>query len=229
MNNTLYVSGDIVSTSLSAAVVATLATGILCGLGLSWTSDRWRVPVALSSIALLASAVVYMQSLGIWHTHGELSAAPRYAAWYTVHPALVAAAYFYARQAGRVPIGVFWRSVVAAILMVFSRFLGDAGIFDPTLGALLSIAFWLYILGELYFGYMSDAVRKASRPIRLGYFWIRLIMTIGWAIYPILHFVDVVIGTGHVPSIIVLYTIADIINLITVSLIFLSVAGLERY
>ena len=229
MNATLYVSSDIVSTALSTALVATLATGILCGLGLSWTSERWRVPVALSCVALLASAMAYYQSLGIWQAHGHLSAAPRYVAWYTVHPALVAAAFFYARQAGRVPVGVFWRSVVAALLMVFSRYLGDANIFDPTLGVLLSIAFWLYILGELYFGYMADAVRKASRPIRLGYFWIRLIMTIGWAIYPILHFVDVVIGAGHGPAIIVLYTIADLVNLITVALIFLTVAGKERY
>lgn len=229
MNDTLYVTGDIVSFSLTAAVTATIATGILCGLGLSWVSERWRLPVALSSIALLASAIVYYQSLGIWLSQGALSAGPRYAAWYTVHPALVAAAYFYARQTGPVPVGVFWRSIVAALLMVFSRFLGDAHIFDPTLGALLSIAFWLYILGELYFGAMSDVVRKASRPIRLGYFWIRLIMTIGWAIYPILHFVDVVIGVGHVPSIIVLYTIADILNLIIVALVFLSVAGQERY
>jgi hypothetical protein len=229
MIDTLYVSADVVSTSLAAAVVATLATAALCGLGLSWTSERWRVPVALAGVALLASGMMYLQMQGIWHARGELSAAPRYVAWYTVHPALVAAAFFYARQAGPVPVGVFWRSVVAAALMVFSRWLGDAQIFDPTLGALLSIAFWLYILGELYFGRMSDAVRKSSRPIRLGYFWIRLILTIGWAIYPILHFVDVVIGTGHVPAIIVLYTVADIVNLITVALIFLAVAGKERF
>lgn len=229
MNETLYLSSDIVSTSLSAAMVATLAAAALCFLGLSWTSDRWRVPVALAGMASLASALVYLQSGAIWHANGALSAAPRYAGWYTVHPALVAAVFFYARVSGPVPAGVFWRSVAAALLMVFSRYLGDAGIFNPTLGVLLSIAFWLYILGELYFGAMSNAVRKASRPIRLGFFWVRLIMTIGWAIYPILHFVDVVIGTGHGSGIIVLYTLADLVNLITIALIFLTVAGKERY
>ena len=91
------------------------------------------------------------------------------------------------------------------------------------------MAFWLYILGEMYFGAMADAVRKASRPIRLGYFWIRLIMTIGWAIYPILHFVDVVIGAGHGRPIIVLYTLADLVNLVAVSMIVLAVGGKERF
>jgi bacteriorhodopsin len=96
-------------------------------------------------------------------------------------------------------------------------------------GVLLSVAFWLYILGEMYFGAMSDAVRKSSRPIRIGYFWIRLVLTIGWAIYPILHFVDVVIGTGQARSVVVLYTLADLVNLLTVSLIVLAVAGEERF
>lgn len=227
--NALYPSSDLVSTSLTAATIVMWAAAVLCALGLSWTSERWRVTLALSAIALLAGGLVYLQSIGIWQAHGKLTAAPRYAGMYTLAPALVAAVFFYARQAGKVPIGIFWRTVVAAILMVFSRYLGDAGAFNATLGVLLSIAFWLYILGEMYFGSMSEAIRKASRPIRLGYFWVRLIMTIGWAIYPILYFVDLVAGAGHTYSIIVLYTIADVINFVTVPLIFVSVAGLERY
>ena len=94
---------------------------------------------------------------------------------------------------------------------------------------LLSIGFWLYILGEMYFGAMPEAIRKGSRAVRLGYFWIRLILTIGWAIYPILHFVDVVIGAGQAPGVVALYTLFDLINLITPSLIVLAVAGQERY
>ena len=118
---------------------------------------------------------------------------------------------------------------MAAVLMVLCRYLGDAHIFNPTLGVLLSIAFWLYILGEMYFGRMAEVMRKASRPMQIGYFWIRLIMTIGWAVIPILHFVDVVIGVGHGPVIVTLYTIADLVNLIALALIYLAVAGKERY
>lgn len=229
MHGTLFHSSDLVATSLAAAMVASIALTALSALGLSWMAERWRVSVALSATALLATGLVYYQSLGIWLVTSDLTAAPRYVAWYSAQPLLVAAVFFYANAVNRVPIGIFWRATAAAILMVFCRHMGDAGIFDPTLGVLLSIAFWLYILGELYFGHMAEAVREASRPIRLGYFWIRLLMTIGWAILPILHFVDVVIGTGHVRGIIVLYTVADLVNLFAISLIVLSVAGKERY
>ena len=110
--------------------------------------------------------------------------------------------------------------------MVLCRYFGDARIFNPTLGVLLSMAFWLYILGEMYFGAMSDAVRKSSRPIRLGYFWMRLILTIGWAIYPLLHFVDVVIGAGHARGIVVLYTLGSTSSTLDDRL---AVAGAERF
>ncbi len=225
----LFHSSDVVSTSFGAAMIATFATATLTLLGLTWSSERWRIPLALSGVATLVSSLSYVDAGQIWLSTQTMTAAYRYVAWFTVQPLEIAALFFFARIAGPVPAGVFWRSTVAAVLMVLSRYLGDAGIFNATLGVLLSVAFWLYILGEQYFGAMSGVMQKSSAAMRLGYFWIRLIFTIGWAIYPILYFVDVVIGAGQARGVIVLYTLADLVNLIAVSLIVLTVAGKERY
>lgn len=222
-------SSDLVATSYATATIATASTSVLSMLGLSWTSERWRAPLALSAVALFATAIAYLDATEVWNKAHNMTAASRYIAWFTVHPMQVAAAYFFARISGPVPVGVFWRTTAAALLMVLSRFLGDAQVFNPTLAVLLSIAFWLYILGEMYFGAMSSAIQGASKPIQYGYFWIRLIMTLGWAIYPILQFVDLVVGAGQARSVIVLYTLFDFLNLITVSLIVLAVSGQERY
>lgn len=224
-----FQSGDVVAASFATAALATLAVAALCLLGLSWVSERWRVPLALSGVAVLAQSLSYFQAGQVWLVAHALSAAYRYEAWFTVQPMQVASAYFLARIAGRAPVGVFWRMVIAALLMVLSRYLGDARIFNPTLGVLLSIGFWLYILGELYFGALAEAIGGATRPLRVAYFWMRLILTLGWALYPILFFVDLVIGAGYGPGVAVLYTIADLLNLIVVSLIVLTTAGVERY
>ena len=229
MFGSLFHSSDVVSTSFGAAVVATFATAALTLLGLTWGSERWRIPLALSGVATLASTLSYLDAGQVWLATQTMSSAYRFVGWFTVQPLQVASLFFVARIAGPVPAGVFWRTTVAAVLMVLSRYLGNAGLFNATLGVLLSVAFWLYILGEQYFGAMAGAVRKASPPIRLGYFWIRLIFTVGWAIYPILYFVDVVIGAGQSPGVIVLYTLADLVNLVAVSLITLTVASSERY
>jgi sensory rhodopsin len=224
-----FATSDVTGSAFTAATFGCFATAALMALGLTWVSERWRVPVALAAVAVGVSALSYMSAGDLWLSQGKLSIGPRFAAWFAVHPLLVAAAYFFANIAGPVPAGVFWRSTVAAFLMVLCRYLGDAHIFNPTLGVLLSIAFWLYILGEMYFGKMAEVLRKSPRPTQIGYFWIRLIMTIGWAVVPILFFVDVVIGAGYGPVVATLYTIADFLNLITLALIYLAVAGKERY
>lgn len=229
MFGAFYTSQDVVSSAFAAALLATFSTAILCFLGLTWSGDKWRLPVAMVGVAAMASAMHYAGATSLWLVAQKASGGIRFSGWFTVQPLQVAAVYFFARTMDKIPVGVFWRMTVAAVLMVFSRYLGDAGFFSPTLGALLSIGFWLYILGEMYFGAMPDAIRKGSRAVRLGFFWIRLIFTIGWAIYPILHFVDVVIGAGQSPGVIALYTLFDLINLITPSLIVLAVAGQERY
>ena len=229
MFGVLYTSQDVVSSAFAVTTLATFSTAILCFVGMGWSSPKWRIPVALAGVAALASALHYAGATALWLQAQQASGGIRFSAWFTVHPLQVAAMYFFVRTLARIPVGIFWRTTAAALLMVFGRYLGDAGFFDPTLGVLLSIAFWLYVLGEFYFGAMADVVRKDSRAVRLGYFWIRLIMTIGWAIYPILHFVDVVIGTGQTAGVIALYSLFDLINLITPSLIVLAVAGQERH
>lgn len=229
MFGVLYTTQDVVSSALAVAALATFSTAALCLVGMSWSNERWRIPLAMVGVATLASALHYAGAAALWLQGQEASGGVRFAAWFTVHPLQVAAMYFFVRAMAKVPVGIFWRMTAAALLMVFARYLGDAGFFDPTLGVLLSLGFWLYILGELYFGALADVVRKQSRAVRLGYFWIRLIMTIGWVIYPILHFVDVVIGTGQTAGVVALYTLFDLINLITPSLIVLAVAGQERY
>ena len=228
MFGTLYQSGDLVSTSFALLTLALFAVAALCLLGLSWTNDHWRVPLAVTGAALLAAALAAQDAATVWLASGTASAAHRYVGWMVTQPMLVAAIYFLVRAVGPVPVGIFWRITVAAILMVLSRYLGDADIFDPTLGVLLSIAFWLYILGELYFGAMAERTGAAARPIRLGYFWIRLILTIGWAIYPLMHFVDVVIGAGQASGVVVIYSLADLLNVVTVALIVLAVASQQR-
>ncbi len=229
MFTAFYTSAEMVAFTLTSLAMLSFAAAIVSFLGLSWSSESWRIPEALVGTACLITAVYYAGAAGLWYSSGAASAGARYSAWYSVHPLQVAAVYFFVNTQGKIPTGVFWRIVAASVLMVFGRWLGDATFFNPTLGALISIAFWLYILGEMYFGAMSQVIRKAERPVQIGFFWMRLLMTVGWAVYPILHFVDKVIGAGQSGGVVVLYSVFDIVNLIIPALIVVAVAGQDRY
>jgi len=114
---------------------------------------------------------------------------------------------------GRVGIGLFWRLVIVSVLMVFVRYLGEAGFMHPTLAFLIGLIFWLYILGELFFGQMDEAVRSSNLPhVQRGYFWLRLIVTVGWAIYPLGNFITSFGGYVDDGALSVAYNLADFLN-----------------
>ena len=169
-----------------------------------------------------------MSAGDLWLSSGKLSIGPRFAAWFAVHPLLVAAAYFLANIAVPVPAGVFWRSTVAAFLMVLCRYLGDAHVFNPTLGVLLSIAFWLYILGECISEHgRGPAQGAASDADRLLLDTTHHDHRLGRRPYP--AFRRCRDRRGPRAGYRSLYTIADLVNLIALALIYLAVAGKERY
>jgi len=229
MFGVFYHSQDVVSTFLVGLALMSFSAAIICFLSLSWCREPWRIPSALVGTACLATTFYYVGASSLWLLSEVASAGARFSAWYSVHILQVAAVYFYVVSQNKVSVGVFWRIIGASFLMTFGRWLGDASFFNATLGALISIGFWLYILGEMYFGEMSQVIKKSDRVVRVGYFWLRLIYTIGWAVYPILHFVDVVIGVGQSDGIIALYTVFDILNLIIPAMIVVGVAGQDRY
>ena len=85
------------------------------------------------------------------------------------------------------------------------RYLGEAGFTHAALSFLIGIVGWLYILGECFFGQMNEIVAAARMKfVQRGYFWLRLIVTIGWAIYPLSNFIASfgggVDGSGRSPS-----------------------------
>jgi sensory rhodopsin len=136
--------------------------------------------------------------------------------------------YFYVRGYAPVPAGVFWRVLVAAVLMVTSRYMGEAGLMLPTLGFLLSLVFWLYILGECFFGAMSQGnLRLGSEAARRGFFWLRLIMTIGWAIFPLTYFIAAFTGPVQMRYLMTTYNLSDFINIIAFALTVLTAAMCE--
>lgn len=209
-------------------MIGLLATSVLMLVGSAWVSRRWKLVVALGGITALAGAAHYFIANGVWLANGDMTMIHRYVGWFITMPLQVVMLYFYIRAFTQVPVGVFWRILVASILMVTARFMGEAGLMLPTLGFLLSLALWLYILGEAFFGRMSDGnLRYGSEAAQRGFFWLRLIMTIGWAIYPLAYFIASFTGTVQIRYLVTTYNLADFINVIAFDLTILS-AGLRE-
>ena len=215
---------DVASGTFALILIAMLSATVLLLVGSAWVPRRWKLVVALAGIVTLASAAHYAIANDIWLATGRMTMLHRYVGWFVTVPLQVVILYFFVRAYAQVPVGVFWRLLVAAVLYVLARFMGEANLMYPTLGFLISLALWLYILGEAFFGKLSErTARHGSEAAQRGFFWLRLVMTIGWAIYPLCYFIAGFTGPVEMRYLLTTYNLADFVNVIAFGLTILTV------
>lgn len=216
---------DVTGASYSAALMGMIATTILLFIGSGWVKDMWKIPVTLCGVATLIGVLSIFEARIIWMQEGQVPLVYNYVGWIVSMPLQVVALFFFARMAGHVSSSLFWRLLVVSTLMVLFRYLGESGFVHVTLAFLIGIVFWLYILGEIFFGKLEASVSKSlSAPMRRGYFWLRLIITIGWAIYPLTSFIVSFNGLVDEGGLSIAYNLAEFLNRMAFGLIILSVA-----
>jgi sensory rhodopsin len=215
---------DLTGASYSAVLFALTGGTVLLLLGVGWVAREWKLAVALSAISMLVGAAAAYDARAAWLAVKSVSIAYPYAGWIVSMPIQVLTLFFFAQRGGKVSHALFWRLAVVSALMVFARYLGDAKLMHPTLSFLIGIVFWLYILGELYFGQMDEAVASGDDATRRGYFWLRIIVTVGWAVYPLGSFI--VSFTSYVDDgrLSLTYNLADFVNRIAFGLAVLATA-----
>ena len=224
----VYETADLTAASYSTAVFGLAATAAFLLLGTAWVGRTWKVTVALCALAALVGVGAVYEARAAWLAAGKVPIVYHYVGWAVSMPLQVLALYFYAGREGKLGIGLFWRLVVVSILMVFVRYLGEAAYMHATLAFLIGLVFWLYILGELFFGRMDEAVRASmSDPVKRGYVWLLLIVTVGWAIYPLGNFITSFGGYVDTGALSVAYNIADFLNRMAFGVAVLAAAMLD--
>jgi sensory rhodopsin len=209
----VYQTTDLTAASFSVALFGLAATTALLLMGTAWVGQKWRLPVALCAIAALIGVGSIYEARAAWLAGHGVPVVYHYVGWAVSMPLQVIALFFVVGAAGALSVGLFWRMTIVSALMVFVRYLGEAQFMHPTLAFLIGLVFWLYLLGEFYFGRMDDVVRASTGDeLRRGYFWLRLIVTIGWAIYPLGNFLTAFAGVADDGSLSVAYNVADILN-----------------
>ena len=218
---------DLAGASYSAALLGMAATSVLLLIGSAWVRDGYKLPVTLCGLAAFIGVFSLFESRGVWLSASQVPLVYHYVGWIVSMPLQIVALYFFAKQVGAVSTALFWRLLIVAVLMVLFRYLGEAGFVHATLAFLIGMIFWLYILGELFFGQMDNAIAKSlKQPVIRGYFWLRLIVTIGWAIYPLANFIISFSEYVDAGGLSVAYNLTEFVNRMAFGLIILTSAVL---
>jgi sensory rhodopsin len=225
VNASPLLPSDVASATFLLMTAAMAATTVLLLTSGHWVSPRWRLPIALSSLVGLLGVLHYGAASLVWLQTHDMPVVFRYVDWIISAPIQVLTLYFLVQTVASAPTGLFWRLLIAVVAMVLARYMGETDLLYPTLGFLIGLILWLYVLGELYFGRLAEIIAQSARdPVRIGFFWLRLIVTIGWALYP-LSYLIVRLGDGaDIAKLSVIYNLADLINQIAFVLAVLATA-----
>ena len=109
--------------------------------------------------------------------------------------------------------------------MLVGGYMGEAGFINPMLGFIIGIAGWIYILYEIFSGEAGKTVsRSGNKALATAFGALRMIVTVGWAIYPLGYVFGYLTGGVDANSLNVIYNLADFINKIAFGLVIWAAA-----
>ena len=129
---------------------------------------------------------------------------------------------------GAATAGMFWRLLIGTLVMLIAGFMGEAGMINATVGFVVGMAGWIYILYEIFAGEAAQANSASNSEAQKSAFnAMKWIVSIGWSIYPIGYFLGYLAGGTDEASLNAIYNLADFINKIFFGLVIWAAAKSE--
>ena len=211
---------------VSVAMVASTVFFLYEGMHVKAT---WRLSMLVVGLVTLIAGIHYYYMRDYWISFGESPIVYRYIDWFLTVPLQMIEFYLILVAAGiAISTNVFWKLLIGSLIMLLGGYAGEIGWLSPGLGFVIGMAGWIIIIFEIFRG-ESSLKAKTNVNIKKAFTSLRLIVLIGWAIYPlgyIFGFITPMIGGGEVniATLNIIYNLSDFINKILFGLIIWNLA-----
>ena len=222
---------DFVGISFWIISMALVASTVFFFLERDRVSAKWKTSLTVSGLVTLVAAVHYFYMRDVWVSTGSTPTVFRYIDWLITVPLLMIEFFLILSAITKVPAGVFWRLMIGTLVMLIGGYLGEAGYLNTWIAFIIGMAGWAYILYEIFAGEASKINAQSAPPsVQSAFGTMRLIVTFGWAIYPVGYFFGYLTGSSPANSanaLNIIYNLADVLNKIAFGLIIWRVAVTE--
>ena len=221
----LLASDDFVGISFWVISMGMLAATAFFFLERGSVAAGWRTSVTVAGLITGIAFIHYMYMRGVWVQTGDSPTVYRYIDWLITVPLQMIEFYLILAAVRRVPSGIFWRLLIGSLVMLVGGYLGEAGYINSMLGFIIFMAGWIYVLYEIFSGEAGKAAAKSgNKSFSTAFSALRMIVTVGWAIYPLGYVFGNLTGGIDAESFNVIYNFADFINKIAFCLIIWAAA-----
>ena len=221
----LLASDDFVGISFWIVSMACMAATVFFFLERSSVPAGWRVSITVAGLVTGVAFIHYIYMREVWIMTGESPTVYRYIDWLITVPLLMLEFYFVLAAVRKVSGGIFWRLLIGTTVMLVGGYLGEAGYINALLGFIIGMAGWFYILYEVFSGEAGKlAAKSGNKTLATAFSAMRMIVTIGWAVYPLGYVFGYLTGGVDANSLNVIYNAADFLNKIAFGLIIWAAA-----
>ena len=188
-------------------------------------ATQWRKSVNVAGLVTGIAFINYMYIRTLWVETGDAPIIYRYIDWIITMPLQIVEFYLILTAVRKVPIGIFWKILIGSLVMSVGGYLGEASFIQPFLGLIIAVVGWIYILYEVFSGEAGKAVSKSgNKSLVITFGALRMIVTIGWAIYPIGYVFSHLTGGVDSETLNIIYNLVDFVNKIAFGVIIWSCA-----
>ena len=186
-------------------------------------SGKWKTSLSVAAMVCGIAAIHYFYMRDVWVSTGESPLVYRYVDWLLTVPLQIVEFYLILAAITVVNASLFWRLFVASIVMLVFGFLGEVGTMSYWVGFGIGMAGWLYILYEIFAGEASKInAESGSAASQRAFNALRIIVSVGWAIYPIGYILGASDGGDNMLNLI--YNLADLVNKIAFGVVIWAAA-----
>ena len=171
---------------------------------------KWKTSMTVAALVTGVAWYHYTYMRDHWVSEGTSPLVLRYVDWLITVPLQVAEFYLILAAVGAATAMLFWRLFGASLVMLIAGFLGEAGHAPEMPMLIVGVAAWGYIIYEIWAGDAKKGADGTSEGTQFAFKAMALILTFGWAIYPIGYYLGM--DSGGSDELNILYNIADVVN-----------------
>ena len=185
---------------------------------------KWKTSLTVAAMVTGIAAIHYFYMRGVWVDTGTSPTTFRYIDWLLTVPLQIVEFYLILAAIAVVAMSVFWRLLIASVVMLVAGYLGEIGSVDVWAGFAVGMIAWIYIIYEIFAGEASKiSASKGTAASKKAFNALRLIVTVGWAIYPIGYYLGYT-GSADANTLNVVYNLADFVNKIAFGVVIWAAA-----
>ena len=217
--------GDYVGVSFWIISAAMVAATFFFWVERDRAEGKWKTSLTVAAMVTGIAAIHYFYMREYWVVMDASPTVFRYVDWLLTVPLQIIEFFLILSAIAVVSTTLFWRLLIASVVMLVAGYLGEVeqgGMLWPMF--IVGLLAWIYIIYEIFAGEASKINENSGTVAsKKAFHALRLIVTVGWAIYPLGYFLGYN-GNADANTLNIIYNLADFVNKIAFGVVIWAAA-----